>query len=455
MHLEKAIRAAKQAKVTETEPTLPEASSSVLADSPQPSTSGASFSEPTDPEIHTEDEEMYDGHSAMANCALEWVESLSRNDLLSLSVLLWYLLVGILSFKLTDAAEMIGKVLGRSDRTIREWRVTFNANKGTFPDTMQGKYKRDGVLWHSEELNKIATRYVRENTVVKGRPILTAGSFCQWVNECLLTTQTLELGYPRRISVETARKWLLELGFTVMEHKKGTYVDGHERPDVVQYRSKFLRLLCALGFLNKHNAPTPEAVDSLPSDLECPSDEQVAKTVVIFHDESTFQANDDQTTFWGAKYIIFLRPKSKGAGIMVSDFIDEHNGYLRLCDEEYERSKTCHPGIKIYARKYLEYGENKEGYWTSEKFMAQIEDAAKIAEVKYSRDKGYRLVWIFDHSSCHGAYADDALNVYKMNAKPGGKQPAMRNTIWCGKEYSMVFNLGVPKGLLQVLKERC
>ena len=100
---------------------------------------------------------------------------------------------------------------------------------------MQGKYQRDGVLWHSEELNKIATRYVRENTLVKGRPNLTAGSFSQWVNECLLTTQTLEPGYPRRISFETARKWLLELGFTVMEHKKGTYVDGHERPDVVQY----------------------------------------------------------------------------------------------------------------------------------------------------------------------------------------------------------------------------
>ena len=73
---------------------------------------------------------MYDGHSAMANYALEWVESLSRDDLLSLNFYCGsYLLVGILSFKLTDAAEMFGKVLGRSDRTIREWRVTFNANK--------------------------------------------------------------------------------------------------------------------------------------------------------------------------------------------------------------------------------------------------------------------------------------------------------------------------------------
>ena len=105
--------------------------------------------------------------------------------------------------------------------------------------------------------------------------------------------------------------------------------------------------MCALGFLNKHNAPTPEAFDSLPSDLECPSDEQIAKTVVIFHGESTFQANDDQMAFLGAKDMTFLRLKGKGAG-MVSDFIDEHNGYLKLTDEEYERSKTAHPGINQY-----------------------------------------------------------------------------------------------------------
>ena len=48
--------------------------------------------------------------------------------------------------------------------------------------------------------------------------------------------------------------------------------------------------------------------------------------------------------------------------------------------------------------------------------MAQIEDAVKIAEVKYSREKGYRLVFIFNHSSCHGAYSDDALNAYKMKS---------------------------------------
>ena len=43
-----------------------------------------------------------------------------------------------------------------------------------------------------------------------------------------------------------------------------------------------------------------------------------------------------------------------------------------------------------------------------------------------------------------------------MNANPGGKQPAMRATInpFTGNVQRLVFNIGMPKGLIQVLKER-
>ena len=41
-----------------------------------------------------------------------------------------------------------------------------------------------------------------------------------------------------------------------------------------------------------------------------------------------------------------------------------------------------------------------------------------------------------------------------MNAKPGGKQAALSDTIWNGQTQKMVFSIGVPKGLIQVLKER-
>ena len=79
---------------------------------------------------------------------------------------------------------------------------------------------------------------------------------------------------------------------------------------------------------------------------------------------------------------------------MVSDFIDEQNGYLQLTEEEFSRAKETIPDLKRYARVYLEYGENKEGYWTSERFMTQIKDVVMIAECKYPHDQGYRLVWI-------------------------------------------------------------
>ena len=49
------------------------------------------------------------------------------------------------------------------------------------------------------------------------------------------------------------------------------------------------------------------------------------------------------------------------AGIMVSDFIDEHNGFLALTDEEHDAAKVLNPRIHKYARQFLEYGESKGG----------------------------------------------------------------------------------------------
>ena len=138
---------------------------------------------------------------------------------------MYYLLVHVLSINLSEAAKYISIVLGRTDRTVRSWRATFLVNEGTFPDTLQGKYRRTGVLWHNEELNKVATAYVRQNAASKGRRNLRLPMFCKWVNETLLLNETLEPGYPRKISMETARLWLHELGFSVVNAKKGTYVD--------------------------------------------------------------------------------------------------------------------------------------------------------------------------------------------------------------------------------------
>ena len=125
------------------------------------------------------------------------------------------------------------------------------------------------------------------------------------------------------------------------------------------------------------------------------TNERRSKTVFFFHDESTFTANEDQPTQWGTKGEKMMKKKSKGAGIRVSDFIDEQNGFLAISNQEYQAAKV------IYAWGFLEDGERKQGYWICDKFIAQMHRAIEIAEIKYPKEGGWCHVWVFDHSSCH------------------------------------------------------
>ena len=122
---------------------------------------------------------------------------------------------------------------------------------------------------------------------------------------------------------------------------------------MVEYRAQFLRKMVALGFLNWENAPTPEAKLALPEDLDTPLAEVLAKTIVLFHDESTFQANDYERTQCGTKNDHMLVPKSRGAGIMISDFISEEDGYLCLTDEEFAVGREKYPQLKQFARRSI------------------------------------------------------------------------------------------------------
>ena len=179
------------------------------------------------------------------------------------------------------AARVTGELLGRSEGTIREWWYGFIDNDCTFSGTLQGAYQESSVLWSNEELSESIWKYVQENAALKDHPNMTAMSFTTWVNIEPLLSQVLKPRFPRNISVETARKWLHELGFFIVDRK-----DGHEREDIVKYRKRFLRKVAALGFLNKANAPTLAAGQSLPAEIDIPSDDPIkknGKVVVLFH----------------------------------------------------------------------------------------------------------------------------------------------------------------------------
>ena len=242
----------------------------------------------------------------------DWLLTLDRDNIISLSLFLTYNLKSLLNLSTTNAADYAGIMLGKSDRTIRQWHADFHKN-GSISDSKQGRYQRTGILWSCEDLNKKAYQYVRESANVKGQSNLTKHSFCRWVNEELLPNGILEPGFPRCISVETARKWLHAMGFEVLAADKGMFFDGHEREDAVKEREKSLSKMVEVGFLHPSEAPTPDAARAFPPSVPLALSEVREKTVVIFHDESTFHANEDQTSMWRVKGEHMLRPKTKGA----------------------------------------------------------------------------------------------------------------------------------------------
>ena len=97
-----------------------------------------------------------------------------------------------------------------------------------------------------------------------------------------------------------------------------------------------------------------------------------------------YSANDDEQKVWTDGQVGHIRPKGRGSDIMVSDFIDEHNGYLRLTQEEQDFAKE--QGLDIpnpEARHKFKYGANRDGYWDKDKFMKQVETLPPIPARRY------------------------------------------------------------------------
>ena len=165
------------------------------------------------------------------------------------------------------------------------------------------------------------------------------------------------------------------LGFQYSKYVKG-YVDGHERSDVVNYRVKYLLRVKILEDTHKPPPTCSDGIHPYPIGKESADKE----LVLIFHDECILHSNDGRKAGWHEPGKVPLLPKDQGKGIMVTDFADEHCGYLRLSDEEKQRADDTIPPM---AREVLVFGSENEGYFTSEKFLLQVAKAARIAHFKY------------------------------------------------------------------------
>lgn len=109
----------------------------------------------------------------------------------------------------------------------------------------------------------------------------------------------LKHGITRTISERTARRYLQTLGYRWQPAKKGQYVDGHEREDVVLYREQqFLPEWRSLQD-RMHNWTT----ENLP---EFGPHLSTRRVVVWFHDESVFYAHDRRKRAWIHKVLDYV-----------------------------------------------------------------------------------------------------------------------------------------------------
>ena len=140
-----------------------------------------------------------------------------------------------------------------------------------------------------EDVQKEARTWLKSQKVGS----VTSSGFCRALNVLILPQLGIALKKP--LSNCTARRWLYKLGFRRKPLSKGVYMDGHERPDVVEYREKV--------FLPAMEKFERRMVQYHGPDLEhCEPNLQPGEKRIIaqFHDESCFHANEFKKSAWYA-----------------------------------------------------------------------------------------------------------------------------------------------------------
>lgn len=88
--------------------------------------------------------------------------------------------------------------------------------------------------------NEGVVHAVRRYLAAQALGSITPHQLCRHVNEVIIPALDMT-GKNSTITERTAITWLKKLGYICKDVKKGLYIDGHERPDVVHAREKFLQ----------------------------------------------------------------------------------------------------------------------------------------------------------------------------------------------------------------------
>lgn len=261
------------------------------------------------------------------------------------------------------------------------------------------------------------------------------------------------------LSYDRTRRWLFDLGFHVDRRSGLFYNDGHEREDVVQHRERYIKELGELlprlvklsgdkvyailardpGFISTED----QAV--LGCTLKVVDGVQETPVVMLFHDESSFQASGHHfRQIWAP---IGGRPEGmrekRGPFIMVTGWLSLCHGlyFHELFDikeaKHYWRSEDMVRHCERYVQpqnRFLPSSLFGRGRWrglsdvlilgelliSEASCVVAVHLCGRLVKKVKAELKAAHVVFVLDNSSGHSAYASDALIAANMNVGVGG-----------------------------------
>ncbi|KAH6908650.1 hypothetical protein BKA70DRAFT_1222261 [Coprinopsis sp. MPI-PUGE-AT-0042] len=190
-------------------------------------------------------------------------------------------------------------------------------------------------------------------------------------------------GIMRDITERTARHYLYILGYRWKGPKKGQFVDGHEREDVVWH--------CDVTYL-------PRLLKYQERTRKWDRDNRIEfgphlpgrRVVIWYHDETIFYAHDRRRVFWqhnskSAKPYA----KGEGASLMIANFVSADFGFL--------------------------VGKDGDGYFTNIDILAQVEQAMKILQEMYP---DFDHVFVYDNATTHTKHPKASISARNMTKWP-------------------------------------
>ncbi|KAH8807017.1 hypothetical protein DL96DRAFT_1473726, partial [Flagelloscypha sp. PMI_526] len=147
---------------------------------------------------------------------------------------------------------------------------------------------------------------------------ITAEKLCEFLcREDMMLRHHIE----KKVSVRTCQRYLDGLSYRFELAKKGQFIDGHERPDVVFHRDRVFipQMMELFGRMIIWNADGHENGPQLNG----------KPVMVHFHDETIFYAHDRRRKFWQLKNESATpQPKGDGPSWMIAQYVSQDIGFL-------------------------------------------------------------------------------------------------------------------------------